>query len=120
MSRVLLIDDEPGIAGLVEMCLDGAEVVAVAGLEDALNHSRRRRPDVVLLDLSLGRQDGLDLIPGLRGEPALAGVPIVAFTIHASRKREALERGSDGFVAKPFKSASLRKTLEPFLRRSPG
>ncbi|HZA61006.1 MAG TPA: response regulator [Actinomycetota bacterium] len=115
MSRVLLIDDEPDMAGLVAMCLDAAEVVRAPDLTEAVAEARRQRPDVVLLDLALGSTDGLELLPQLRSEPALAGVPIVAFTVHGSREREAMASGTDGFVAKPFKAARLRRALAPYL-----
>lgn len=115
MTRVLLIDDEPAMAGLVAMCLEDAEVVSASSLRQAVAAAREARPQVVLLDLALGLQDGLDILPALRGEPALADVPIVAFTVHGSREHEAREHGTDGFVEKPFKAAELRRALAPYL-----
>lgn len=114
MSLVLLIDDEPGMGQLVRMSLDdnGARVVQVKDLAEAIAAARKERPSAVLLDLSLGNQDGLTLLPQLRREPSLTEVPIIVFTIHNSREREAIEEGADGFVAKPFKAASLRDVIE--------
>lgn len=114
MSVVLLIDDEPGMGQLVRMSMDdgGPRVVQVADLSEAIAAARTERPSAVLLDLSLGNRDGLALLPELRQEPALAEVPIIVFTIHNSREREALEEGADGFVAKPFKTSDLREILE--------
>ncbi|HYH28583.1 MAG TPA: response regulator [Actinomycetota bacterium] len=115
MSRLLLIDDEPAMAGLVSMCVERAEVVPAASLSQAVEAARRERPDLVLLDLALGSQDGLEILPELRSESALSDVPIVAFTVHASREREAMDRGVDAFVSKPFKPATLKAALAPFL-----
>jgi CheY-like chemotaxis protein len=114
VSVVLLIDDEPGMGQLVRMSMDdgGPRVVQVADLSEAIAAARTERPSAVLLDLSLGNRDGLALLPELRQEPALAEVPIIVFTIHNSREREALEEGADGFVAKPFKTSDLREILE--------
>jgi CheY-like chemotaxis protein len=113
MNLVLLVDDEPQMAGLVAMALDSpdARVHLAKSLTEALEAARSERPDVVLLDLALGEEDGLEILPDLKREPALDGVPIVAFTVHGSRRREALRKGVDGFVAKPFRVASLRDAL---------
>jgi DNA-binding response OmpR family regulator len=114
MSLVLLIDDEPGMGQLVRMSLDddGARVVQVTDLAEAIAAAREERPRAVLLDLALGKEDGLALLPRLREEPSLSEVPIIVFTIHNSREREAIDEGADGFVAKPFKAASLRDVIE--------
>lgn len=119
MSVVLLIDDEPGMGSLVSMSLAdaGARVVQVADLDAALAAAREERPSVVLLDLALGGEDGLHLLPRLREEISLSDVPIIVFTIHESREREALEEGADGFVAKPFKAAQLHEVLEEYIGR---
>lgn len=121
MSVVLLIDNEPEMGSLVRMSLAeaGARVVQVDDLAAAIEVAREERPRVVLLDLALGtEEDGLHMLPRLRAEPSLSDVPIIAFTIHESRKREALEKGADGFVAKPFKAASLHDVLEEFIGRT--
>lgn len=117
MSVVLLIDDEPGMGQLVGMSLgnEATRVVQVKDLAEAIASAREQRPSAVLLDLSLGSADGLVLLPRLREEPSLAEVPIIAFTIHGSRQREALAKGADGFVAKPFKAASLHDVLNEYL-----
>lgn len=108
MRTILLIDDEPQMADLVRMALgDDVRVVDAATLAEALEVARTEQPGLVLLDLALGREDGLAILPDLREEPALASVPIVAFTVHDSRREEALARGVSGFVAKPFKTAHL-------------
>lgn len=117
MGVVLLIDDEPDMGALVEMWLSdlGGRVVQVGTLEDAVARAREERPRAVLLDLALEDHDGLDLLPVLKGHPSLAGVPVVVFTVHESREREAMARGADAFVGKPFRSRDLRGALERYL-----
>jgi DNA-binding response OmpR family regulator len=119
VSMVLLIDDEPAMGSLVSMSLEkaGARVVQVADLDHALAVARKERPRAVLLDLALGKEDGLALLPRLREEPSLSEVPIIVFTIHESREREARDEGADGFVAKPFKAAQLHDALEEYIGR---
>lgn len=115
---VLLIDDEPQMKTLVAMTLDdlGVRVVRAASLSDAREVARRESPDLVLLDLDLGSENGFSILPDLREEPSLAGVPVVILTVHDSKREEALGLGVEGFVAKPFKVSSLRDVVEPFLR----
>ena len=114
---VLLIDDEPEMSELVGQWLDqlGASVVRVGCFEDALVFAGRTRPRVVLLDIALGDEDGLEILPRLRASPELGQVPVVVFSVHASKRREALDAGASGFVAKPFEGGDLIATLQPFL-----
>jgi CheY-like chemotaxis protein len=119
VRTVLLIDDEPSMAPLVSMCLEDtdASIVQVENLSGALEEAERCSPKVVLLDLSLGPEDGLQILPKLRAHPALSNVPVVVFSVHDSRRFEALQQKNvTGFLRKPFKSYELRSELSPHLR----
>jgi DNA-binding response OmpR family regulator len=117
MSRVLIIDDETEMASLVAMCLDplDVEVVQASGLDAALRMAREGPVGLVLLDLALGDEDGLEILPRLRADPSLSGVPVVAFSAHDSRRREAISSGVDFFVRRPFEAADLQATVKTFL-----
>ena len=83
-----------------------------------MNSSRsgRRVARFRLEDLvALGNEDGLGILPDLRSEPSLAGVAIVAFTAHDSRRQEALDQGVDVFLQRPFSSVDLSSTVEAHL-----
>lgn len=79
----------------VDECLSGT---------DALDRFVRRRPDAVVLDISLPGLDGLEVLSRLRGLPALSRVPVVALTAHAmvGDREQFLARGFDGYVSKPI------------------
>ena len=113
MKKVLLVDDEPEIASLVALCLDplGVEVVHADDLAGALQVARSDEIGLVLLDLVLDNEDGLEILPELRAEERLKDVPIVAFSAHDSRRREALDRGVDSFLKRPFATRDLRSTV---------
>jgi putative two-component system response regulator len=81
----------------------------------ALAIARTNDIGMVLLDLSLADEDGLEILPRLRENPSFAGVPIVAFTAHDSRRHEAMECGVDHFVCRPFSAADLRALVEDYL-----
>jgi DNA-binding response OmpR family regulator len=117
MSRILVVDDEPDIGALVELCLDpfGIEVVQAADLAAALQIARAEQIGLVLLDLALGHEDGLEILPDLRNEPGLRQVPVIAFTAHDSRRQEAYECGVDSFIARPFATKDLCSTVGQYL-----
>ena len=82
--------------------------------------SQRWRPPVTTISdwscwTSTSAEDGLDILPRLRAEPRLGSVPVVAFTAHDSRRREAFEKGVDGFVGRPFAQADLKSAVTSHL-----
>jgi DNA-binding response OmpR family regulator len=117
MRQVLVIDDEPEIGGLIALCLDpmGVSVVQASGLQEAVEIAGSCSIGLVLLDLALGDDDGLAILPELRETPGLASVPVVAFTAHDSRRDEAFAQGVDSFLARPFATKELCSTVSTFL-----
>jgi DNA-binding response OmpR family regulator len=117
MTRVLIVDDEPDIGALVGLCLDpfGIEVLQATDLAAALEIARSERIGLILLDLALGREDGLQILPDLRNEPGLKEVPVIAFTAHDSRRQEAYDCGVDSFIARPFATKELCSTVDQYL-----
>ena len=119
--RILVVedDDETRHALVREL---GARGYAVEEAEDGATAERRweaRRPDVVLLDLGLPDMDGLTLVTRFRRE---AATPIVILSgrYEEREKVEALERGADDYVTKPFGVAELHARLRVALRRAGG
>lgn len=117
MKRVLLIDDEESMEPLLSLSLRrwGVTVDQVTDCAAAVSSAVEDPPDLILLDLALGHDDGMRLLPELRREEALQEVPIVIFSVHESRRREALAAGADGFISKPFSERGIHSVLEPFL-----
>ncbi|MCL4312824.1 MAG: response regulator [Actinobacteria bacterium] len=118
MTSILIIDDEPAMAPLVGMAVDdfGVTVYCVGTFQAAVEFASTNKLAVLLLDLALGEEDGMALLPRLRAVPSLETVPIVAFSVHHSREAEAMSRGMDGFVKKPFTLATLRSTLYRYIQ----
>lgn len=117
MSVVLLVDDEPAMGSLVDHWLAelGARVVQVGTLDQAIATARQQHVSAVLLDISLDGADGLDLLPLFKEERSLIDTPVIAFSIHDSRRAEAMKKGAVGFVKKPFKSGDLHDALRGHL-----
>ena len=117
-QRVLVVDDEPGLARALKINLraQGWEVVTAADGRSALEAASRSHPDVVLLDLGLPDMDGTEVIAGLRG---WSTVPIVVLSArqHGEDKVEALDLGADDYVTKPFAMNELTARLRAAVRR---
>lgn len=107
MAKILLVEDEPDTRELVRLTLelDGHEVVEAGTAEDALARARASRPDLILMDLSLGGQfDGLEATKRLRTDPSFDETPIVALTAHAMQgdRERSLAAGCDDHWTKPI------------------
>src|SRR5258708_35979129 len=81
-KTVLVVDDEPGIVTIVRDYLEkaGFHVLTAGDGETALRLARLERPNLMVLDLMLPGIDGLDIIRGLRGDPALHLMSVIMLT----------------------------------------
>jgi len=120
-ARILLVEDDEATRLALARDLEGrGYVVDPAGDgRTALAHWEARRPDVVLLDLGLPDIDGLDVIRRIRRE-ALTPIVILSGRYEEREKVEALDRGADDYVTKPFGSDELQARLRAALRRAAG
>ena len=118
-SRVLVVDDEPGLvrALAINLRAHGWEVATGVDGAQALDLAASWHPDVVLLDLGLPDIPGLDVIAGIRG---WSRVPIVVLSArqHGEDKVDALDAGADDYVTKPFAMNELLARLRAAVRRA--
>jgi two-component system alkaline phosphatase synthesis response regulator PhoP len=121
MSKVLVVDDDPGIVKVVRAYLqqDGFQVVVAYDGKKAMQIARHEKPDLVVLDLMLPEMDGWDVCRALRKE---SEVPIVMLTarVEESDKLVGLELGADDYVTKPFSPRELVARVRAVLRRVQG
>jgi NtrC-family two-component system response regulator AlgB len=117
--NVLIVDDEKNIRHTVRVCIEamGGKVGEASSAETAVEIMGRSSFDVAFLDLKLGNQSGLDLIPQLLAEnPNLTIVVITAYaTIETAV--EAMRRGAWDYLPKPFTPAQIRHTLDRVVRQ---
>ena len=118
MRTILVVEDEPQIAGLVRDYLEhaGFAVLTAGDGAGALALARTRRPDAIVLDLGLPRIDGLDVIRALRRDST---VPIVILSARGDEtdRVTGLELGADDYVVKPFSPKELVARVRAVLRR---
>jgi DNA-binding response OmpR family regulator len=120
MTRILVVEDEPGIAlGLEDdLTMEGYEVETAA---DGITGARRAREggfDLILLDVMLPGKDGFEVCRELRRSGLQT--PIVMLTARTQEAEKVLgfEMGADDYVTKPFGTRELRARIKALLRRA--
>jgi DNA-binding response OmpR family regulator len=122
MTRILIVEDEPGIAlGLEEdLTIEGYQVEVAGDGVTALQRARDGFFDLILLDVMLPRKDGFHVCRELRH----GGVrtPIILLTARAQEAEKVLglQLGADDYVSKPFSPLELRARIHAVLRRTQG
>jgi NtrC-family two-component system response regulator AlgB len=111
--NILVVDDEVNIRKTLAVCLttDGHKVVAVANAREALAEASRSSYELAFVDLRLGTDDGLDLIPSLLA--ATPGLKIIVITAYASIDTAvgAMRRGASDYIPKPFTPAQIKLAI---------
>jgi two-component system KDP operon response regulator KdpE len=119
LQKILIIDDEPQIRRLLRITLE-ANRFRVSEAENAgegLRAASMNQPDLVLLDLGLPDQGGLETLEQLR---KWSSVPVIVLTVQdeESVKIAALDNGADDFVTKPFNTGELLARIRVALRHA--
>ena len=114
-----MVDDEPAIAAIAGDYLrhDGFSVLIAATGEEGLALARGRRPDLIVLDLTLPGVSGIDVATTLRRE---SKVPIIILTarVEEDDRLHGLEVGADDYMTKPFSPRELVARVRAVLRRA--
>jgi two-component system, OmpR family, alkaline phosphatase synthesis response regulator PhoP len=121
MRTILVVDDEPRIVKIARDYLErgGFRVITAGDGSSVLPAVRNAKPDLLVLDLALPGQDGLDVMRGLRRE---SDVPVIMLTARADEADRliGLELGADDYIVKPFSPKELVARVRAVLRRWDG
>ncbi len=121
-ERILLIEDEPDLAEVLQYNLEkeGFQVDLAPRGDTGLELVRREIPDLLLLDLMLPGIDGLEVTRLLKRDPATAHLPIVMLTARSEEvdRIVGLELGADDYISKPFSPREVVLRVKAVLRRS--
>jgi len=117
MARILVVDDELSMREFLQILLakQGHAVVTAADVAGALERFRDAEPDLVVTDLRLGRESGLDLLRTLKEESPRTEVVMMTAFATAENAVQAMKLGAYDYVLKPFKVEELRLVLEKAL-----
>lgn len=123
MARILIIEDNPANIELMSFLLSayGHAPSSAADGPRGVAAARSERPDLIACDVNLPGMDGFAVLAELKGDPALAGVPILAVTALAMTgdREKVLAAGFDGYISKPIEPESFVAELEAFLTSTP-
>lgn len=119
MTRILVVEDEPGIAlGLEDdLTMEGYDVEVVS---DGIVASRRAREgafDLILLNVMLPGKDGFEVCRELRRHGLRTPILMLTAKTQEAEKVMGLELGADDYVTKPFGTRELRARIKALLRR---
>ena len=112
---ILVVEDNPAnlmLAGAV-LRRAGHRITEARSAEEAVERLRVATPDLILMDVQLPGQDGLELTRRLKSTPTTRDVVVIALTAHAMTedRARALDAGCDGYVAKPIDTRTLAEEL---------
>jgi two-component system alkaline phosphatase synthesis response regulator PhoP len=111
MPRVLIADDNPQNAELLDAHLDGTgyETRVAANGEETIRLAREWKPDVILLDIMMPKLSGFEVCKRLRADPTTrdAGVLMVTALDQPTDVERAVEVGTDDFVTRPINKTEL-------------
>jgi DNA-binding response OmpR family regulator len=118
-SRVLVIDDDDDIRGLVVTLLEraGVTVRAAPNGREGLREFHSWRPDLVVLDVSMPELDGWNVLDRIRD---MSAVPVLMLTARGDEleRVRGLQAGADDYVVKPFGKQELVARVQALLRRA--
>ena len=121
MDCLLIVDDySTSRDALVELLSDaGYECLAAADGAEALDAVRRRRVDLVLLDITMPKLNGIQVLAGIRAQHSHLELPVIMVTARDSEidKVVGLELGADDYVTKPYSARELIARIRAVLRR---
>jgi DNA-binding response OmpR family regulator len=120
MAKILVIEDEPGIAfGLeIDLQTEGYEVAVVGDGAEAVRRARAEAFDLILLDIMLPNKDGFEVCRELRRGGLKTPIILLTAKTHEAEKIMGLDMGADDYVTKPFNPRELRARIRALLRRA--
>src|ERR1017187_5886607 len=119
MTKILIVEDDQELIKLLEHYLsgEGYEVTVTSTLAGALTATSALSPDLVILDIVLGNEDGREVLRELR---LISDVPTIFLTGRGleTERIAGLKMGADDYIVKPFSLGEVSARIESVLRRS--
>ena len=120
MKKIALVEDNADNRLLVQVVLgDLFDVALYENGQEALDGFAKDKPDLILLDISLPKMDGNEVLRRIRADEAVRDLPVIALTAHAMAgdREKYIESGFDEYVTKPILDenvliSAIQRTLE--------
>jgi DNA-binding response OmpR family regulator len=117
--RVLIVEDDVALGLFLQkgLKLEGHDVAWVGDGDAALEHAREHRPDLIVLDLSLPKKDGTEVLAEMKGRFDGTAVLVLTGRNDVEERVRCLDRGADDCLLKPFSFHELTARCRALLRR---
>ena len=119
MLKVLIADDEHNIRHILDFSLhaEGFDVVAVHNGEDAFRMAVTEAPDLIILDVMMPGQGGIETCRILKEDRRTADIPVILLTARSERqdREKGLASGADDYITKPFSPQKLVAIVQGIL-----
>ena len=109
-KHILVIEDNPDNMDLIEAFLEDDYILSFAcDGQEGLNKTIEEKPDLVLLDISLPKMDGTQVIQEIRKLSDISATPVIALTAHAmlGDREMFLKQGFDEYLSKPIEDDDI-------------
>ena len=120
LARVLVVEDNPDNMTTIKAIIgDRYFILEASDGRSALDMAMSKLPDIILLDISLPKMDGIEVLKILKQNKETANIPVIAVTAHAMKedKEKFLAAGFNAYVTKPIEQEILLKTIEKWLKK---
>jgi len=119
MRRILLVDDDDAMRGLVYETLEdlGDELIEAQNGVEALAAVNAARPSLIVMDWMMPGMSGIEVVRALKRDPSTQDIPVILMTARdePDDQRLSQEAGVSAFLAKPFSPAALLDHVERLL-----
>jgi CheY-like chemotaxis protein len=119
--RILIVEDEEAniavVCNILEIMLDQDDVYVARDGHEGIKLAYEHDPEIILMDLSLPKLDGWEVVRSLKSNHRFKKIPILALTAHAmvGDREKALEAGCDDYYAKPIEVDEFIHFMRPYL-----
>lgn len=116
MKEILIVDDKTCVVRFYEEELrdEGYDIITAQNAKEAIRHVRISRPDIVLLDLLLGRPDGWEVLKAIKEENT--HLPVIIVSAYDSYRDDPCLARADGYVVKNINVSELKEKVALVLR----
>ena len=118
--KILLVEDNPATIDVIQKELEflGYESIVAEDGKEGVEKASSSLPDLIIMDISLPKMDGLEASIAIRKNPKTQAIPILAATARAlpGDKEKCLQAGCDDYIAKPFTHRELGAVIKKLLK----
>lgn len=117
-ATILVVEDNPDNLTTIKAILQSrCDIIEAADGEEGLTAALTKKPDLVLLDMSLPKMDGFSVVKKIKEDQKARHIPVIALTARAMKgdREKTLEAGCDDYISKPIDPEKILKKIDQYL-----